>query len=373
VLMPKQRKTGWVTHEYYFWHDTGTYAGSHKPGEFLQPGKHYESPESKRRFKGLMDVSSLRDELIHIEPRRATVAELERIHNPKHIQNMKTLSDNEGGLTGDDESVFGPFGYEIGCLAAGGAIVAADAVYKGEVDVAYALIRPPGHHAVKDHGMGFCMFNNIGVAIEHLKKTTDLRKFAVIDWDVHHGNGTQAVFYNDPSVLTISLHQDELYPRHEGKITETGEGAGLGFNINIPMPAGSGDGAYRYAFESVVKPAIDRFQPEFIFIASGFDASYYDPLSRMAVHAYTYNWMANQVLEMADKYAQGRVVTTHEGGYSEVYVPFCGLAVLEAFLGKSSGIIDIMATGSEAATRKDQTLLPHQKEMIDECKKTHKL
>ena len=160
--MSKQRKTGWVTHEYYFWHDTGTYAGSHKPGEFLQPGKHYESPESKRRFKGLMDVSSLRDELIHIEPRKATVAELERIHNPKHIQNMKTLSDKEGGLTGDDESVFGPFGYEIGCLAAGGAIVAADAVYKGEVDVAYALIRPPGHHAVKDHGMGFCMFNNIG-------------------------------------------------------------------------------------------------------------------------------------------------------------------------------------------------------------------
>jgi acetoin utilization deacetylase AcuC-like enzyme len=123
----------------------------------------------------------------------------------------------------------------------------------------------------------------------------------------------------------------------------------------------------------VVKPAIDRFQPEFIFIASGFDASYYDPLSRMAVHAYTYNWMANQVLEMADKYAQGRVVTTHEGGYSEVYVPFCGLAVLEAFLGKSSGIIDPMATGSDAATRKDQQLLAHQKEMIDECKKTHKL
>ncbi len=371
--MATNRKVGFVTHEYYFWHDTGTYAGSYKPGKYIQAGKHWESPESKRRFKSLVDVSDLKDEVIHIEPRMATVEELERIHNPKHIKNMKELSDNGGGLMGDEESTFGPFGYEIGCLSAGGAIAAADAVYKKEVDVAYALIRPPGHHAVRDRGMGYCMFNNIGVAIEHLRKTTNLTKFAVIDWDVHHGNGTQAVFYSDPNVLAISLHQDELYPRHEGKITETGEGAGVGFNINIPIPAGSGDGAYRYAFENVVKPAIDRFKPEFIFIASGFDASYYDQLSRMALHAYTFKWMADEVLKLADKHANGRVVATHEGGYSEVYVPFCGVAVLESFLNKSSGVPDYLAEASEASTRKDQKLHPHQKEMIDECKKTHNL
>ena len=367
------RKVGFVTHEYYFWHDTGTYAGSYKPGRYIQAGRHWESPESKRRFKSLVDVSNFRDELVHIEPREATVPELERVHNPAHMKKMKELSDNGGGLMGDDESVFGPYGYEIGCLSAGGAIEAADAVYRGDVDVAYALIRPPGHHAVRDFGMGYCMFNNIGVAIEHLRATTDLKKFAVIDWDVHHGNGTQAVFYNDPNVLTISLHQDQLYPRHEGTVEEMGDGAGKGFNINIPIPAGSGDGAYRYAFNNVVKPAIERFEPEFIFIASGFDASYWDQLSRMALHAYTYRWMAEETLKLADRFAKGRVVATHEGGYSEVYVPFCGIAVLEAFLGRSSGIPDYLTELSEADTRRDQQLHPHQQAMIDESRVAHSL
>ena len=269
--MAGKRRVGFVTHEYYFWHDTGNYAGSFKPGEFIQPSRHWESPESKRRFKSLVDVSNFRNELIHIEPRKASIEEIERIHTASHVKNMQELSKADGGLMGDDESVFGPFGFEIAALSAGGAIEAATAVFKGEVDVAYALIRPPGHHAIKEHGMGFCMFNNIGIAIEHLRKTTNLTKFAVVDWDVHHGNGTQAVFYDDPNVLTISMHQDELYPRHEGKVEEIGEGAGKGFNINIPMPAGSGDGAYRYAFESVIKPAVKRFKPEFIFIASGFE------------------------------------------------------------------------------------------------------
>ena len=373
MAMSKIRKTGWLTHEYFFWHDTGNYAGSHKPGEFLQPGKHPESPETKRRFKSLIDVSAFKHDLIHLEPRKATVEELARVHATTHIQNMQKLSQEFGGLMGDDESVFGPFGFDIAALGAGGAIVAADAVYKKEVDVAYALLRPPGHHAVKDHGMGFCMFNNIAVAIEHLRKTTNLTKFAVIDWDVHHGNGTQDIYYSDPNVLTISLHQEDLYPRFIGTIQETGEAEGKGFNINVPIPAGSGEGAYKYAFENVVIPAVKRFKPEFIFIASGFDASYHDPLSRMALHSPTFSWMAEEVLKLADEFAQGRVVATHEGGYSEVYVPFCGLVVLEAFAGKSSGIKDSIVEESQAMTRRDQTLLPHQKEMIDECKKTHKL
>ena len=168
--MSKLRKTGWLTHEYFFWHDTGNYAGSHKPGEFLQPGKHPESPETKRRFKSLIDVSSFKHDLIHLEPRKATEEELARVHAISHIHNMQKLSSEFGGLMGDDESVFGPFGYDIAALGAGGAIVAADAVFKKEVDVAYALLRPPGHHAVKDHGMGFCMFNNIAVAIDGNKR-----------------------------------------------------------------------------------------------------------------------------------------------------------------------------------------------------------
>ncbi|MDW7648463.1 MAG: class II histone deacetylase [Nitrospiraceae bacterium] len=371
--MSRNRRTGWVTHEYFFWHDTGNYAGCYKPGEYLQPARHWESPESKRRFKSLIDVSNLKNNLIHIEPRQATIAELERVHNSLHISNMQSLSAANGGLMGDGESPFGPFGFEIACLAAGGAIAAADAVYKDEVDVAYALIRPPGHHAIKDHGMGFCMFNNIAVAIEHLKATSRLRNFAVIDWDVHHGNGTQAIYYDNPNVLTISLHQDDLYPRHSGTIHETGENDGVGFNINVPLPVGSGDGAYRYAFEQIVNPAIKRFAPELIFIASGFDANYYDPLARMCLHADTYNWMAKAVLELADEFSKGRVVATHEGGYSDIYVPYCGLAVIEAFLGKTSEITDPMATLGEVKSRQDQQLHRHQKEIIDECKKANSL
>lgn len=368
------RKVGFLTHEYYFWHDTKTHAGSYQPGEFIQPGKHWESSESKRRFKSLVDVSNIKKELIELDPRQATFTELNKVHTKEHIELMKQRSDAGGGLMGfEEDSLFGKFGFEICSLAAGGAIVASEKVFKKEVDVAYALIRPPGHHAVKEQGMGYCMFNNIAVAIEYLKETTNLKRFAVIDWDVHHGNGTESLYYSDSNVLTISLHQDELYPRHTGKVTDIGEKEGKGFNINIPLPAGSGDGAYKYAFENVVIPAVKRFKPEFIFVASGFDASYYDPLSRMALHSFTYKWMANEALKLADEFCEGRLVATHEGGYSEVYVPFCGLSVLESFLGKDSNVGDPLMIANEAMTRKDQKLHPHQKEMIDECKKIHNL
>ncbi len=189
--------TGWLTHELYMWHNTGASAGVLPPGLNVQPGTPYESPESKRRFRNLVEVSGLIDHLKTLGPRPATEAEIERVHTRAHLDNIKAMSAAGGG----DASYLSPFGrgsFEIALLAAGGAICALDAVMRGEVKNAYALVRPPGHHAIPDLGMGFCLFGNVGVAIRHAQATYGLRRIATVDWDVHHGNGTQAMFYRDP-------------------------------------------------------------------------------------------------------------------------------------------------------------------------------
>ena len=228
--------------------------------------------------------------------------------------------------------------YDIARLAVGGGLVATDAVASGRLRNAYALIRPPGHHAMPDMGMGFCYFNNVVLAALHARAVHGVGRIAIVDWDVHHGNGTQAAFYNDPNVLTISVHQDGRYPGRSGAITERGDGDGLGANINIPLPPGSGHGAYTAVADQVIAPALDRFRPEFVFVASGFDAGGYDPMAHMLCHSKTFAYLADCVLDAAARHAGGRIVATHEGGYSAFHVPFCGLAVLERMTGEPSGI-----------------------------------
>ena len=173
----------------------------------------------------------------------------------------------------------------IGTMAVGAVTALAQAVVAGEVDNGYALVRPPGHHAIRSGGMGYCLFSNLGIALSVIKKAEPDIRIAVVDWDVHHGNGTQEIFYDDPNVLTISLHQDRLYPRNSGMRDEIGAGAGINTNINIPLPAGTGNGGYLYAFEQVVAPALKKFKPDLIAVASGFDSCVYDPLGRMMVTA----------------------------------------------------------------------------------------
>lgn len=354
--------TGFVSHELYMWHNTGNWAQVFPPGLTVQPGVHAENPETKRRFRNLIEVSGLLDHLVQVKPRYATVEEVARVHTSEHIAHIKRLSDAGGG----DASQLTPLGagsYEIALLAAGGAIAAGEAGASGQVKNAYALIRPPGHHARPELGMGFCLFGNAAIAIRHLQATKQVARVAVVDWDVHHGNGTQAVFYDDPSVLTISMHQDNLFPADSGSLAENGEGAGTGYNINVPLPPGSGIGAYRAAFERVVLPALDRFKPDMIVVASGFDASGVDPLGRMMLSSVAYREMTRMLLASADKLCNGRILMTHEGGYSEMYVPYCGLAVLEEMTGIKTEIPDpwapLMAAwgGNEAQ--------PHQLAVVD--------
>jgi acetoin utilization deacetylase AcuC-like enzyme len=343
------------------WHNTGASAGVLPPGLNVQPGTPYESPESKRRFRNLVEVSGLIDHLKTLGPRPATEAEIERVHTRAHLDNIKAMSAAGGG----DASYLSPFGrgsFEIALLAAGGAICALDAVMRGEVKNAYALVRPPGHHAVPDLGMGFCLFGNVGVAIRHAQATYGLRRIATVDWDVHHGNGTQAMFYRDPGVLTISLHQDNLFPADSGSCEENGEAEGRGFNINIPLPPGCGNGAYVEAMRRVVIPALLRYGPELIVVSSGFDAAGVDPLGRMMVSSDGYREMTRLLLMAADELCGGKLVMVHEGGYSESCVPYCGLAVLEEMSGVRTSIEDIWAP--LMARWGQQALQPHQAEAI---------
>ena len=220
-------RTGLVWHERYMWHDTGSAGGPLPAGGWLEPDVHVENPATKRRLKNLLDVSGLGEQLVPLAPRPASVEELCRFHTPEYVEQIRHLSDARGGDAGG-LTPFGPGSFEIACLAAGGAIVAVDAVLDGHVDNVYALVRPPGHHALADAGMGFCLFGNVAIAVLHARHVRGLERVAVVDWDVHHGNGTEAAFYGDPTVLTISIHQDSCFPPGSGAVERTGEGLAKG-------------------------------------------------------------------------------------------------------------------------------------------------
>ncbi len=331
--MAEKRKTGFLFEEIYLWHDAAM-------GAFpMQPGPHFENPETKRRFRDLLAVSGLLDELQPIKAIPATEDDLARFHTREYIAQIKRLSSERGGEAGEF-TPFGPGSYEIALLAAGGVMRAVEAVVTDAVRNAYALVRPPGHHAQPNRGRGYCIFGNIAVAILHARARLGVKRVAVVDWDVHHGNGTQQAFYEDPNVLTISIHQDNLYPPNSGAVGENGAGRGVGYNLNIPMPPGSGDGAYVAAFERVIVPALQRFKPELIVVASGLDAAGTDPLGRMMLHSESYRRLSRLILEVAADVCAGRVVLSHEGGYSAVYVPFCGLAIMEELSGLRTAIVD---------------------------------
>lgn len=358
-------KTGYVYHELFGWHDTGTSAGMFPsdPARGLQPFQNYESAETKKRIHELIVVSGLIDHLKRIPARLATEDELLLVHPKSYLDKLKNVSAQlMGGDAGDGETPLAKGGYEIGTMAVGAVTELAKAVVSGEIDNGYALVRPPGHHAIRAGGMGYCLFSNLGIALSVIKRDNPGIRIATVDWDVHHGNGTQDVFYSDPDVMTISLHQDRLYPRNSGMRDERGEGAGLNTNINIPLPAGTGNGGYLYAFEEVVAPAIKKFDPDLIAVASGFDSSVYDPLGRMMVTANGYAKLT-EILMSSSK--NNKLMIAHEGGYNAVYSPFCGLFVLQQL----SGVKKLDDPFAHTENYPGQALFEHQKFEVDEAAK----
>jgi acetoin utilization deacetylase AcuC-like enzyme len=333
------RRTGFTWDERFMWWDTRHAGGFLPSGGWIEPDEHVENPRTKRRLKNLLDAAGVTGDLVPLPVREARREELERFHTPEYLDRVKALSDGDGGDAGE-LTPFAAGGYEIAALAAGSVVEAAVAVHERRVDNAYALTRPPGHHAERDRGRGFCMFGNVAVAAAALRAEHGLARIAVVDWDVHHGNGTQQAFYDDPSVLTISLHQDRYYPHESGSVDERGESEGEGYNINIPLPPGTGVGGYLRAMEQVVLPALRTFQAEFVIVASGLDSGALDPLGRQMLHSDGFREMTRLVREVAEEIAGGRLLVVHEGGYSTAYVPFSGLAVIEELSGIRTSVSD---------------------------------
>ncbi len=324
--------TGFVFHELYMWHNTGNFAGVIPYGNPVQPYEHVENPDTKRRFRNLLEVSGLLKQLSPIEAREATDEEILRFHSEQYLEKIRALNDEYAAETG----VYTPMGrgsFEIAKLSAGGVIEAVDAVIDGKVNNAYALVRPPGHHALPGTGMGFCIFGNAVIAGKHALEVRNLDRIATVDWDVHHGNGTQTGFWENPQALTISIHQDNCFPPDSGHINEIGEGSGEGFNINIPLPPGSGVGAYEAAYDRVVLPALRSYKPDLIIVPSGFDAGAWDPLGRQMMTGNAYRSLTKKLMSVADEVCDGRIVMCHEGGYNGATVPFFGLAVMETLSG----------------------------------------
>jgi acetoin utilization deacetylase AcuC-like enzyme len=355
-------RTGWVWHERYAWHDARGLLDSLGPEALFEPEPSLESPITKRRLRNLIDASGLLAELVEIAPRAATDEELLGVHDLEYVDRLRTASGNLGGDAGGS-SPFGRWTYEIAALAAGGCLAAVDAVMDQTVTNAYALVRPPGHHAGPAGGCGYCVFSNAALAALRLRRVHGLDRVAVVDWDVHHGNGTQASFWSDPTVLTVSLHQEDLFPPGSGTVTETGEGPGAHTNINVPLPAGSGRAAYLAAVNRVVLPALERFGPDFILVACGLDASMNDPLGRMNLTSECFGLMTELVMRAAESLCEGRLVLCHEGGYSSSYVPYCGLAVVERLAGVKTEVVDPWLT--DARKVRELPLLAHEAAAID--------
>ncbi|MBJ3761203.1 class II histone deacetylase [Maribius pontilimi] len=322
--------TGFFWDERCFWHSGGNYAFLAPVGGLVQPlaaGGLPESPETKRRLKALMDVTGLSRALACQGAAPASWAELARVHPEDFLRKFKALSDEGGGELGL-RTPFGKGGFETAALSAGLATGALRAVLRGELDNAYALSRPPGHHCLPDWPNGFCLLNNIAIAVEAVLAEGLARRVAVIDWDVHHGNGTEAIFYDRADVLTVSLHQDRNYPLDTGGVADRGRGDGLGVNVNVPLPPGTGEVGYLSAWDRIVEPVVDAFSPDVIVVACGFDASGVDPLSRMLLSAQSFAKLTDRAMALAARHCGGRLVLVHEGGYSELHVPFCGHAAI---------------------------------------------
>jgi acetoin utilization deacetylase AcuC-like enzyme len=330
--------TGFVTDERCFWHDPGNYALMLKPGGYVEPyNRHIENPDPKRRLLNLAVVSGLRDRLEAIASRDASDAELLTLLTQAHLDHVRSVAAAGGGELGTGAPISAN-GDEMARRSAGCALAAVDAVMQGRVQHAYALTRPPGHHAEPERSMGFCVFSNAALAAEHAIRRHGLERVAIVDWDVHYGNGTDKCFESRRDVLAVSIHQQAGYLFVTGEADEIGRDAGTGYSLNLPLPPGCGDGAYRDAFERIVLPALDAYRPQLVIVPCGYDAGRFDPLGRMLLDGVTFRWMTRAVADIAARHAEGRLVFTHEGGYCPVSVPFFGLAVLEELAGPKTDV-----------------------------------
>jgi acetoin utilization deacetylase AcuC-like enzyme len=331
-------KAGLVYDPIYLEHDTGD---------------HVENSQRLVTAVSYLKETGIEEKLTCLPARPALLEELEMIHTTEYISYVKSKAENGGGWL-DPDTVMSPKSYEAALYAAGGLMVAVEAVMKEEVDNAFALVRPPGHHAIHDRAMGFCIFNNVAIAAKFALSKFSLKRVLIADFDVHHGNGTQDAFYTDPKVLYFSTHQYPFYPG-TGWMDETGMGEGEGTTANFPMAAGWGDEEYLRAFNEVLIPLARRFQPQLILVSTGFDAHWADHLAMMRVSVKGFAQMVMILKELAAELCQGRLVFTLEGGYNLKVVAYSTKAIFDVLLG-NSGIDDPVG---EAIARKPEGFDEH--------------
>jgi acetoin utilization deacetylase AcuC-like enzyme len=262
----------------------------------------------------MLEESDIKDHLKNIPARKALKQELMAVHSSDYVELIES-TDGKDYTYLDPDTRTSAGSYLAALLAAGGLCEAVSKVQSGEMDNAFALVRPPGHHAEKSRAMGFCLFNNIAIAARYAQEHLNLERIAIIDWDLHHGNGTQHSFENDPSILYLSTHQFPYYPG-TGSAREVGTGAGEGFTVNVPLSAGYGDGEFITIFETLFKPVIHDYSPDMILVSAGFDTYSGDPLGGMNVTPEGYAGLTRSVMEMAASSCNGKVVFTLEGGYN---------------------------------------------------------
>lgn len=317
-------KTGLIYDPIYLKHDTGAH------------------PERAARLTAVMahlEKTGMLTKVEVIRPRPATVAEVALVHDEDYIRSVEAKAKAGGGWL-DMDTYLSPASYEVALYAAGGVITGVEKVMEGSLNSAFALVRPPGHHAGVSRAAGFCIFNNVAIAARYALKKYRLERVAIVDFDVHHGNGTQDIFYREPAVLYFSTHQYPFYPG-TGRVDEVGEGTGRGHIVNMPLPAMSGDEAFLRAYNEVFVPVASIFKPELVLASAGYDAHWADDISMAQLSVGGYAQIVGMIKKVAEESCQGRTVFALEGGYNTESLSACIKATLEVLLGEKN-IVDPM-------------------------------
>jgi acetoin utilization deacetylase AcuC-like enzyme len=304
--------------------------------EHNHPG-HVECRERLEQVNEALDKTGMRSRLQRLEPQPITLERLYRVHTPRYVETVERVArSGGGGLAGrGDETYVAPRSYEAALFAAGGVVTAVEAVARGEFKNAFALVRPPGHHAFADHGEGFCLFNNVAVAAATARRDLGVERVLIVDFDLHHGNGTQAIFYDDDGVLFFSTQQWGIYPG-SGHWSETGVGKGAGFTVNVPMIPGWGDVAYTRFFDDLLAPIARRFKPQLMLASAGYDSHWTDLLGSMTASDRGFFDLARRLVALSEELCGGRLVLTLEGGYGLEGLAYGVVATFAALLGDES-------------------------------------
>ncbi len=309
---------GWFTHERFLDHS--------------EPG-HPERPDRLTAIVDSLRTARLLDRLTHVTPTPVDEALLTRVHDPTLVESVRSLCANGGGHL-DPDTYANADSFEIARLSAGAVVDAVGAVMKGELDRAFVASRPPGHHATRSRAMGFCLFNNVALAARHALESGGAARVLIVDWDVHHGNGTEDIFYRESNVLYFSTHQFPLYPG-TGSAPEIGADDGAGTTVNVPLPAGTGDDGMAKAFDRILAPVARRFRPDLVLVSAGYDAHFRDPLAGLVVSTRGFMDLSRRVVDLADELCGGRIVVCVEGGYDLTAVGRSAAATVAVLAGAS--------------------------------------